>query len=119
MIRDSIFKRLGCNVTTTSQSVHQADGSSPLHVVGETRLVLHRDGKEFISEDLVEKNLDVDVLAGTPFMEKNDIAVRPAKRQVILGNGSTYIYGSKSPSTPSTAARRASVLRAPPKSTTV
>ena len=114
MIRHSIVKSLGCNVTTSSQSVHQADGSSPLHVVGETRLVLHRDGKEFIFEGLVVENFDVDVLAGTPFMGKNDIAVRPAKRHVILGNGSTYIYGLKSPSTASTAARRA-----PPKSTTV
>ena len=26
-------------------------------------------------------------------MESNDIAVRPAKRQVILGDGATYIYG--------------------------
>ena len=37
MIRHTVVQRLGCRVTPSSQSVHQADGSSPLHVVGETR----------------------------------------------------------------------------------
>lgn len=31
-------------------------------------------------EGLVVENLEVDVLAGTPFMETNDITVRLAKR---------------------------------------
>ena len=46
------------------------------------------------------ENLDVAILAGTPFMEANDVAVRPAKREVLLGNGSIYTNGSKTPSTP-------------------
>lgn len=45
-------------------------------------------------EGLVVENLDVDVLAGTPFMEANDIAVRPVERQVLLGNSTIYVYGS-------------------------
>lgn len=52
-------------------------------------------------------------------MEVNDIAVRPAKRQVILGDGSIYSYGSPHPATVGSAARRALVLRSPPTSTTV
>ena len=52
-------------------------------------------------------------------MEANDISVRPAKRQVIFGDGTTYVYGSQSPSAVSTAPRRAIVLRAPPTSTTI
>ena len=119
MIRHSIVTRLGCQVTPSSQSAHQADGSSPLKVVGETRLSFTRDNQEFSFEGLVVENLDVDILAGTPFMEANDISVRPAKRQVILGDGTTYVYGSQSPSAVSTAARRAIVLRAPPTSTTI
>jgi hypothetical protein len=62
------------------QSVHQADGSCPLRVVGETRLSFHRDGKEFIFEGLVIENLDVDVLASTPFMETNDVAVQQSDK---------------------------------------
>ena len=119
MIRHRTVQRLGCRVADSSQSVHQADGSSPLHVVGETRLSFDRDGKEFIFEGLVIENLDVDVLAGTPFMETNDVAVRPAKRQVILSNGSAYTYGSVQSQASTAAARRALVLRAPPTSTTV
>jgi len=52
-------------------------------------------------------------------MEANDISVRPAKRQVILGDGVTYVYGSQSPSVVGPAARRAIVLRTPPTSTTI
>ena len=119
MIRHTVVQRLGCHMTSSSQSVHQADGSSPLHVVGETRFSFNREGRDFTFEGLVVENLDVDVLAGTPFMETNDIAVRPAKRQVILGNGSIISYGSQHPATVNSAARRAIVLRSPPKSMTV
>lgn len=43
-------------------------------------------------------------LAGTPFMEVNDIAVRPAKQEVTLGDGTTYTYGSTAPTEANTAA---------------
>ena len=66
----------------------------------------------FTFERLVEEDLDVEVLAGTPFTEANDIAVRPAKREVLLGNGSIYTYGSKAPPSPLTTVRRAFVFRA-------
>ncbi|KAL9978907.1 hypothetical protein ACROYT_G016491 [Oculina patagonica] len=119
MIRHTVVQRLGCRVTPSSQSVHQADGSSPLHVVGETRLSFTRGDRTFTFEGLVVEDLDVDVLAGTPFMETNDIAVRPAKRQVILGDGSIHHYGSHQPAVVSSAARRAIVLRSPSSSTTI
>lgn len=66
MIRHTVVQRLGCRVTTSSQSVYQADGSSLLHVVGETRLSFTREDRTFTLEGLVVENLDVDVLAGTP-----------------------------------------------------
>ena len=47
MILHTVVQRLGCRITSSSQSVHQADGSSPLHVVGETRFSLHCKGREF------------------------------------------------------------------------
>ena len=92
MIRHSIAKRLGAQIKTSSQSAHQADGSSPLTVVGETKLTFVRNDKNFVFEGLVVKNLDVDILAGTPFMESNDIAVRPAKQQVLLGDGTVPVW---------------------------
>ena len=48
----------------------------------------------FQYERMVVENLDVEVLAGTPFMEANDIAVRPAKRLITLAGGSFFTYGS-------------------------
>ena len=119
MIRYSLVKRLGFQIVPSAQSVHQADGCSKLHVVGETRISFTRDNREFKFEGLVVENLDVDVLPGTPFMELNDIAVRPAKREVTLGDGTTYTYGSTTTTEVNTAARRALVLRAPTPSQTI
>ena len=119
MIRHSTAKRLGCPIISSAQSVQQAVGSSQLQVVGEIHAIFTRDKADFTFEGLVVEDLDVEVLAGTPFMEANDIAVRPAKREVLLGNGSIYTYGSKSPPSPLPTVRRAFVLRAPTPSKTV
>ena len=77
-------------MSPTTQSAHQADGSSPLEVVGETLVIFSRDTHDFNFEGLVVENLDVEVLAGTPFMERNDVAIRPAKRQISLNDGTLY-----------------------------
>ena len=119
MIRHTIIQRLGCQVTPSSQSVQQANGSSSLLVVGETRFPFVREGHTFTFEGLVVENLDVDVLAGTPFMEAYDIAVRPAKRQVILGDGTIHNHWSQQPVTISSAAPWAIVLRCSTTSTTL
>ena len=113
IIRHSTAKHLGCPIISSAQSVQQADGSSQLQVLGELRTTFTRDSKDFTFEGLVVEDLDVEVLAGTPFMEANDVAVRPAKREVLLGNGSVYTYGSKSSPSPLPTVRRAFVLRAP------
>ena len=94
MIRHSTAQHLGCPIISSAQSVQQADGSSQLQVVGEIGTTFTRDNTNFTFEGLVVEDLDVEVLAGTPFMVANDVAVRPAKRAVLLGNGSVYTYGS-------------------------
>ena len=45
-------------------------------------------------EALVAENLDDDVLAGTPFMELNDVWTRPSKSLIGIGE-STYRYTKK------------------------
>ncbi len=54
-------------------------------------------------------------------MDTNDVAVRPAKRQVILGDGTIYQYGIASSTSGAHAIRRtqAYLLRTPSKSTTI
>ena len=51
-------------------------------------------------------------------MEFNDIAVRPARRTVII-RGNLYKYESSETKPPHTAVRRTVVLRAPSTSTTI
>ena len=93
MIRASIVVNLNGKISPTNQSAHQADGSSPLKVIGETKLCFSRDSHTFFFEGLVIEKLNV-VPAGIPFMVANDIAVRPSKHQVLIGNDIVYIYGS-------------------------
>ena len=42
MIRQSTAVRLGCDIQKSSQSAHQADGSSPVTIIGETSICLTR-----------------------------------------------------------------------------
>ncbi|CAH3161909.1 unnamed protein product [Porites lobata] len=90
-------------------------------VAGETRLLLSRADKHLALDALVVDDLDVDVLAGTPFLIANDISVRPAKCQVRFQDSEVIHYEHRSdPTTASHAVRRAQcyTLRAP-SSTTV
>ncbi|KAJ8369657.1 hypothetical protein SKAU_G00096850 [Synaphobranchus kaupii] len=97
----------------------ESDTDDDSGVVGETRISFTRGDRVFQFDGFVVVDLDVDILAGTPFMEANDVAVHPAKREVILGDGTIYKYGSSVPAESSTAARRAFVLRAPTQSETI
>ena len=119
MVRASTVHALGGKITSSSQSAHQADGRSPLAIIGETHITFSRDDKQFVFEGLVVENLDVEVLAGTPFMELNDIAVRPAKREIRIGDSTVLHYGStkKGAVSHTHSVRRAHVLRAPPTTT--
>ena len=90
MIRHSTAHKLGFVKEKSSQSAHQADGSSPLSIVGETSI--SHDNNTFTFNGLVVENLDVEIFAGTPFMETNDITICPAKHLIILSSGTTYTY---------------------------
>ena len=78
-----------------------------------------QDKHNFLLEALVVEHLDAVILAGTPFMECNDIAMHPAKHYVNLGNGTTYMYGSCNTAPDSRTIRCALVLHAPATVTTV
>ena len=118
MIRLCAAKMLGVDTSKSSQYAHQADGLSPLRVVGETHFTVVRDNREFLFEVLVVEDLDVDILAGIPFMEQNDVTVRPAKHEIILGDCTTYLYGSRNSASHHTV-RLAVVLQAAGTSSTI
>ena len=96
---------------------------TPLNVIGETHLVLSRGGTNLHLDVLVVEDLDVDVLASTPFLISNDISIRPAKSQITINIGETVIhYGDDNTNRSQChTVRRAQayVLRAPVSSTTM
>jgi len=89
MIRYSTIKRLRSEVIPSARSVHQANGSSPLKVLGETWISFTWNGGELQFEGLAARNLHVDVVPGTPFMEANDVTICSAKCKVIVSDGTT------------------------------
>ena len=104
--------KLGAIVAGPSQRVNQADGKSPLQVKGGTRLVFQRGDWKYHFEGLVIGNLNVEVLAGTPFMEQSDIALRPAQEERVFSEGHKCKNDQKPVSSTHTIFR-AHVLRAP------
>lgn len=119
MIRASSVTILGTRISGSSQSAHQADGSSPLTVIGEARLTFTRDSHDLLFEGLVVENIDTEILAGIPFIEKNDVSIRPSRRGVILGDNHVYTYGSSPQQSTAHTIRRAHIVRAPSPSTTL
>ena len=62
--------------------------------------------------------LDVDILAGIPFMSTNDISVRPAKQQILIGDTSIVHCGT-SPSVSPNRMRRTQAYILKPEATSV
>ena len=118
-MRASLAKYIGAKITKSSQSVMQADGRTPLSVVGETLLSLTHHGRSFTLEALIVKDLDVNILAGAPFMAINDIAVRPTKHEIIIAGSDVSSYGYLNTPQAHHAVRACHLLRAPSVNTTV
>ena len=72
MIKSFIARSIGAAIKQSSQQALQADGVTPLAVAGETRLILSRTDKQLALDALVVDDLEVDILAGTPFLIAND-----------------------------------------------
>ena len=94
MITKSTASQIGAKIVRSEQRALQADGHTPLNIIGETHLSLSRGSLSFHLEALVVDSLDVEVLAGIPFMTANDISVRPAKQQIIFADNTVTYYGS-------------------------
>ena len=115
MMKASVARSLGVTPRKTSQRALQADGVTPLTVVGEIRILLSRGGNLLNLDALVVEDLDVDVLAGTPFLIANDISLRPAKSQIIIRGSDVVDYFSGLTTGPLSSVRRTQshVLRSP------
>ena len=54
-------------------------GVTPLSIIGETDVVLSSNSHRLILEALVVNEVDVEVLAGIPFMTQNGISIHPTR----------------------------------------
>ena len=83
------------------QSVHQgavqADTNSKLDIVGEVKNATVRRGVHVFTLDALVTKQDVgDIIAGEPFLEQNDIAVRSSKKQIIIKGNDVISYSNAS-----------------------
>ena len=114
MMRVSYAKHIGLPISNACQMAHQADGHSTMNVVGEVHCELTRGDYTFEWDALVVEDLDVDVLAGQPFLTYNDVAVRSSKRQIFIHGREIVTYGNKQSKMVTARRTQAYVLRAPP-----
>ena len=85
LVSERFAKFAGLVIQHATQSAVQADVSTPLNIVGEVKDVsITRGPHLFLLDALVTKTDFGDVIAGEPFLEKNDIAIRPSKKQIII-----------------------------------
>ena len=92
------FARLS-GIPILSQNVHQgavqADTDSKLDVIGEVKNVTLRRGAHTFQLDALVTKQDVgDIIAGEPFLEHNDIAVRSMKKQIIIRGNEIISYST-------------------------
>ena len=97
LISSRFAKHAGIPILT--QSVHQgavqADASSTLEIVGEAKNIVLRYGSHtFMLDALVTGNDIGDIIAGEPFLEVNDIALRPSKKQIIIKGSEIIPYSN-------------------------
>jgi len=59
---------------------------------------VRRGSRVFKLDALVTKQDVGDVIAGEPFLEQNDVALRSAKKQIIIGGSEVISYSATSPS---------------------
>ena len=79
------------------QNAVQADATSRLDIIGEAKNVKIRRGSHVFEFDaLVTRNDVGDIIAGEPFLESNDIAVRPSKKQIIIKGREIIPYSNTS-----------------------
>jgi hypothetical protein len=73
------------DIQPTQQGAVQADEKTPLDTIGEVKgVVLTRGPHKFNLDALVTAEDFGDVIGGEPFLEENDVAIRPARKQIII-----------------------------------
>jgi hypothetical protein len=97
LISDTITKLLNLQFSKTNQGALQGDEKAPLDVIGEiTGVKINKGAFVFTLDALVIKSDMNYIVAGEPFLELNDIALRPARRIITIQGRETIPYSSSS-----------------------
>ena len=94
-MKAEVARNLNLPITKTCRKAFQADGTTPLSVIGEVKTVFTRDEHHLPFRGLVVKDLEVDILGGTPFLRENDVYSRVSRNTVYVG-GSEHSHPSSS-----------------------
>ena len=90
-----VARSMNLQYSKTDQGALQADEKTPLKVVGEvTNIKITKGAFTFNLDALVVQSDITYIVAGEPFLEENDIAVRPAKRIIIIQGRETIPYAT-------------------------
>ncbi len=93
LVNERLVQGLHLPIKPTAQTALQADGVSSLDIQGETHFTLKRDNISLHFEGLIVRGLECEVLAGIPFMEQNDVAIRPSRNEIAI-QGKMVSYDS-------------------------
>ena len=96
MISERLALNISLKIEPASQGAVQVDASSPLVIVGEVKgVILTYGSHRFTLDALVTRSDCGDVIGGEPFMEENDIALRPSKKQIIIRGRDVVPYNNQ------------------------
>ena len=88
---------IGVSIRPSGQGAVQADEKTPLDIIGEVKgIILKRGAHDFTFDGLVTKSDIGDIIGGEPFLEDNDIALRPARKQIIIRGKEVIPYSTSS-----------------------
>ena len=99
LVNNRCARELDLVLSSSSQGAVMADRTAALTVLGEVMFKIVRGAHELDCEALVVKeDIGCDIIGGEPFLEKNDIYVRSAKKQIIIKDKEIISYGKNSSS---------------------
>ena len=89
---------IGVSIRPSGQGAVQADEKTPLvEIIGEVKGIIQKRGAhDFKFDGLVTKSDIGDIIGGEPFLEDNDIALRPARKQIIIRGREVIPYSTSS-----------------------
>ena len=90
--------RLGINVLPLDKDDQkvptQADGHSPLEILGQAKFTAVRGKVEFLFIGYVAKRLNAEILCGGPFMERNKLVQELHKKRIMVDNKHVFLENS-------------------------